>query len=84
MKLLLFNNKKNLALILKSNCGNIFWPKWITRESFEIQDVGISKLSLDVQFNAFMAEILNVKVAYPKPRFYNNSVLNTTEIDKIM
>ena len=43
----------------------------------KIQDVRSSKLSLDVQFHAFMAEIL-VKVAYPKLRFYNNSILNTT------
>ena len=50
----------------------------------KIQDVRSSKLSLDVQFHAFMAEILKVKVAYPKLRFYNNSILYTTEIDKIM
>ena len=39
------------------------WQFW------KIQDVRISKLSLDVQFHAFMAEILEVKVSYPKLSF---------------
>ena len=51
---------------------------------WKVQDVRISKLSLDVQIQALMAEILELKVSYPKLSFYNNSLQNTTEIDKIV
>ena len=51
---------------------------------WKVQDVRISKLSLDVQIDAFMAEILELKVSYPKLSFYNNSLQITTDIDKIL